>query len=148
MSLVELEHIRKTYTQGKVIVTAIDHVSLSVEKGEFLALAGPSGSGKTTLLNIIGGLDVPDSGTIRVDGKSYGTLSPSALARLRLHSIGFVFQSYNLIPVLSAEENVEYIMLLQGISARERRDRARRILDEVGLSGLYTRRPAELSGGQ
>jgi len=148
MSLVELEHIRKTYTQGKVTVTAIDRVDLTVAAGEFLALAGPSGSGKTTLLNIIGGLDTPDSGRVCVDGKDYHSMSAAALARLRLNSIGFVFQSYNLIPVLSAEENVEYIMLLQGVPTRERRDRARGILDEVGLSGLYGRRPAELSGGQ
>lgn len=148
MSLVELEHIRKTYTQGKVEVTAIDRVDLKVSAGEFLALAGPSGSGKTTLLNIIGGLDMPDSGRVVVDGKDYHSMGAADLARLRLHSIGFVFQSYNLIPVLSAEENVEYIMLLQGVQARERRERARQILDDVGLSGLYKRRPAELSGGQ
>jgi putative ABC transport system ATP-binding protein len=148
MSLVELENIRKTYIQGKVNVTAIDRVDLSVEAGEFTALAGPSGSGKTTLLNIIGGLDSPDSGTVRVAGKDYRTMGGGDLARLRLHSIGFVFQSYNLIPVLSAEENVEYIMLLQGVPAKERKERARAILDDVGLSGMYGRRPSELSGGQ
>jgi putative ABC transport system ATP-binding protein len=148
MELVTLEQIRKTYAQGKVTVTAVDRVDLTVSAGEFLALAGPSGSGKTTLLNIIGGLDVPDSGRVSVNGKDFSFMNAAALARLRLHSIGFVFQSYNLIPVLSAEENVEYIMLLQGVPVRERRERARRILDDVGLSGLYTRRPSELSGGQ
>ncbi len=148
MELVTLEQIRKTYTQGKVKVTAIDRVDLSVSAGEFLALAGPSGSGKTTLLNIIGGLDMPDSGRVTVAGNDFSTMNAGALARLRLRSIGFVFQSYNLIPVLSAEENVEYIMLLQGVPAKERRDRARQILDDVGLEGLYSRRPSELSGGQ
>ena len=148
MELVTLEQIRKTYTQGKVKVTAIDRVDLTVSAGEFLALAGPSGSGKTTLLNIIGGLDMPDSGRVTVAGNDFSTMNAGALARLRLRSIGFVFQSYNLIPVLSAEENVEYIMLLQGVPAKERRDRARQILDDVGLEGLYSRRPSELSGGQ
>jgi putative ABC transport system ATP-binding protein len=114
----------------------------------FIALAGPSGSGKTTLLNLIGGLDQPDSGTIRVDGQDYEKLSSSRMADLRLHRIGFIFQAYNLIPVLSAIENVEYVMLLQGIPAGERRQRAREILDVVGLEGRHDRRPAELSGGQ
>ncbi|MBU1170931.1 MAG: ABC transporter ATP-binding protein [Proteobacteria bacterium] len=148
MEIVKAEHIKKTYAQGKVTVTALAGVSFEVHGGEFMALAGPSGSGKTTLLNIIGGLDVPDSGRVSVDGQNFSELSSSALARLRLHKIGFVFQSYNLIPVLSAEENVEYIMQLQGIPARERRERARQILDEVGLKDTYKRRPAELSGGQ
>jgi putative ABC transport system ATP-binding protein len=142
------QSITKTYTQGRLTVRALDSVDLSVRRGEFLALAGPSGSGKTTLLNLIGGLDTPDSGTVTVDGRALCRLSGSELARLRLHRIGFVFQSYNLIPVLSAEENVAYIMQLQGVPSRERRERARRVLDEVGLSGLYRRRPAELSGGQ
>lgn len=148
MSIVSATSITKTYTQGKMKIRALDGVDLSVRKGDFMALAGPSGSGKTTLLNIIGGLDQPDSGTVTVDGQTFDRLSASALSRLRLHSIGFVFQSFNLIPVLSAEENVAYIMQLQGIPSRERRDRARRILDDVGLANLYRRRPAELSGGQ
>jgi putative ABC transport system ATP-binding protein len=113
-----------------------------------VALAGPSGSGKTTLLNLIGGLDLPDSGSIRVNDLDYSTLNASQLAELRLHHIGFVFQSYNLIPVLSAAENVEYVMLLQGVPAAQRRRRSHRILDDVGLQGKYDRRPAELSGGQ
>lgn len=147
-AIVRAQGIKKTYVQGKMTVTALAGVDLEVKAGEFLALAGPSGSGKTTLLNIIGGLDLPDSGEVQVDGQSYGDLSSSALARLRLHKIGFVFQAYNLIPVLSAEENVEYIMLLQGVPPKERRKKARQILDDVGLTGMYKRRPAELSGGQ
>jgi putative ABC transport system ATP-binding protein len=123
-------------------------LSLQIDKGEFLAVAGPSGSGKTTLLNMIGGLDEIDSGSICVDGKTLEVMSQAQLADLRLHKIGFVFQAYNLIPVLSAIENVEYVMLLQGLPAGERREKARAVLDDVGLKGKYNRRPAELSGGQ
>jgi len=123
-------------------------VSLVIEKGEFTAVAGPSGSGKTTLLNLVGGLDASDAGSIVVDGNAFDRMSPSRLANLRLHKIGFVFQAYNLIPVLSAVENVEFVMLLQGVSARERRQRAKAILDDVGLADKYDRRPSELSGGQ
>ena len=146
--IVTVTDIRKTYQQGKVEVHALRSVSLTVARGGFVALAGPSGSGKTTLLNIMGGLDTPDAGTVTVDGRAYEELSAGQLADLRLHRIGFIFQSYNLIPVLSAEENVEYVMLLQGVSHEERRDRTRKILDDVGLNGLYSRRPHELSGGQ
>ena len=113
-----------------------------------MAVAGPSGSGKTTLLNLVGGLDRVDGGRIVVDGNSFDQMSQSQLASLRLHKVGFVFQAYNLIPVLSAAENVEFVMLLQGIAANERRSRAEAILDDVGLAGKYDRRPAELSGGQ
>jgi putative ABC transport system ATP-binding protein len=130
------------------MVQALKDVSLQINKGEFLAVAGPSGSGKTTLLNLIGGLDLIDSGSIFVEGETFENMSQSQLANLRLHKIGFVFQAYNLIPVLSAVENVEYVMLLQGVPAAERRNKARAILDEVGLQGKYDRRPAELSGGQ
>jgi putative ABC transport system ATP-binding protein len=146
--LVECKDISKTYRDNKVAVHALKGVSLSIEKGEFVALAGPSGSGKTTLLNIMGGLDWADNGSVVVDGQILEAMSRSELATLRLHSIGFVFQAYNLIPVLSAVENVEFVMLLQGVPAGERRDRARAILDDVGLEGMHNRRPAELSGGQ
>lgn len=148
MRIVECTDIRKTYQQGRVQVAAINGVSLSIEKGAFVALAGPSGSGKTTMLNIIGGLDFPDSGDVIVDGKSLGKMTQSELATLRLEKIGFVFQAYNLIPVLSAAENVEFVMLLQGIPSARRREAAKAMLDDVGLSGKYNRRPAELSGGQ
>ena len=148
MNIVECIDVTKTYRQGQVTVQALKDVSLQIDKGEFLAVAGPSGSGKTTLLNMIGGLDLLDSGSIVVDGKTLESLSPSQLADLRLHKIGFVFQAYNLIPVLSAIENVEYVMLLQGLPSAERRVKSRAILDEVGLEGKYHRRPAELSGGQ
>jgi len=148
MNIVETVDVRKTYQQGKVEVTALDGVSLSIQKGSFIALAGPSGSGKTTMLNMIGGLDTPDSGRIAVNGNALETMSQTELASLRLHNIGFIFQAYNLVPVLSAVENVEFVMLLQGIPSAERRDRAMSILDDVGLEGTYNRRPAELSGGQ
>ncbi len=148
MAIVETKGIKKTYWQGKVKVEALRGIDLTVEKGEFLAIAGPSGSGKTTLLNIMGGLDLPDSGSVIVDNNRFSDMKQAALASLRLHKIGFVFQAYNLIPVLSAIENVEYVMLLQGISQTQRHDRAKTILDDVGLEGKYDRRPAELSGGQ
>ncbi|MCK5348526.1 MAG: ABC transporter ATP-binding protein [Desulfobacula sp.] len=148
MAIVETKDITKTYRQGKVKVPALCGVDLIVDKGEFVALAGPSGSGKTTLLNIIGGLDLPDSGSVIVDNNKFADMNQASLASLRLHKIGFVFQAFNLIPVLSAIENVEYVMLLQGVSKTERHDRAKAILDDVGLEGKLHRRPAELSGGQ
>ncbi len=148
MDIVTAEGIEKVYKQGEVAVHALRGVSLSVEKGGFVALAGPSGSGKTTLLNIIGGLDTADAGRVTVDGESYEKMSRSQMAELRLRKIGFIFQSYNLIPVLSALENVEYVMLLQGVPADERRDRAEEVLSDVGLGGKSGRRPHELSGGQ
>jgi putative ABC transport system ATP-binding protein len=148
MNIVECNQVKKTYRQGEVEVVALNGVDLSIEKGGFLALAGPSGSGKTTMLNIIGGLDRADSGKVLVDGNALEEMNQSELADLRLHKVGFVFQAYNLIPVLSALENVEFVMLLQGVPTKERRERARAILDEVGLEDKYDRRPAELSGGQ
>ncbi|NIS73922.1 MAG: ATP-binding cassette domain-containing protein [Deltaproteobacteria bacterium] len=148
MGIVELTDVKKTYQEGKVEVPALRGVNLTIEEGGFLALAGPSGSGKTTLLNIIGGLDTADSGGVMVNGNNLNELSQSQLAEMRLHRIGFVFQAYNLIPVLSAVENVEYVMLLQGVPQAKRRERARAVLDDVSLGGLYDRRPAELSGGQ
>ena len=140
--------MKKIYRQGEVSVTALDGVDLSIVKGDFMALAGPSGSGKTTLLNMIGGLDSPDGGSILLNGQALEKMKPSQLADMRLHQVGFVFQSYNLIPVLSAVENVEFVMLLQGMPLQERRRKALAILDDVGLAGKYGRRPAELSGGQ
>ncbi len=148
MAIVEAKNIKKIYVQGKVKVDALRGVDLMVDKAEFVALAGPSGSGKTTLLNIIGGLDLPDSGSVIVANNEFAKMNQADLASLRLHKIGFVFQAFNLIPVLSAIENVEYVMLLQGVPKTERHDRATAILDDVGLEGKYDRRPAELSGGQ
>ena len=148
MNIVECRDVIKTYQQGKVEVHALRGVNLSIQEGGFIALAGPSGSGKTTMLNIIGGLDSANSGSITLDGNIINKMSQSELANLRLHNIGFVFQSYNLIPVLSALENVEFVMLLQGVPAAERRERATAILDDVGLKDAYSRRPDELSGGQ
>jgi putative ABC transport system ATP-binding protein len=148
MEIVTCTGVSKTYRQGKVEVPALKEISLSIEAGDFLAIAGPSGSGKTTLLNLMGGLDDPDSGQIVVDGNDYSTMSSSQMADLRLRRIGFIFQSYNLIPVLSAIENVEYVMLLQGVKPVERKKRATEILEEVGLGDMINRRPAELSGGQ
>ncbi len=148
MNIVNAQNIKKSYFQGKMQVHALRGISVSVDQSEFMALAGPSGSGKTTMLNIIGGIDIPDSGRIVVDDYDYAEMKQSQLADLRLKKIGFVFQAYNLIPVLSARENVEYIMLLQGIEASERKEKAISILDDVGLAGKYDRRPSELSGGQ
>lgn len=148
MNIVECRDVGKIYRQGNVEVHALRDINLSIKKGGFIALAGPSGSGKTTLLNLIGGLDSVDSGTITLDGNIINRMSQSKLATLRLHKIGFVFQAYNLIPVLSALENVEFVMLLQGVSAKERRERAMDVLEDVGLKDVWKRRPSELSGGQ
>jgi putative ABC transport system ATP-binding protein len=131
-----------------VEVPALNEVTLDIDRGEFMALAGPSGSGKTTLLNLIGGLDRATAGEVVLDGKALNDMSQSQLADLRLRRVGFVFQAYNLIPVLTAMENVEFLLLLQGLPANERQEKAKAILDDVGLEGLYTRRPSELSGGQ
>ncbi len=148
MNAVTATDISKIYKQGDVKVMALNKASLTVASGEFTALAGPSGSGKTTLLNLIGGLDAPDGGQIVVNGKDYADMSSGDLAELRLHQIGFVFQAYNLIPVLTAEENVEYILQLQGVGKAERKERARAMLDDVGLEDKYDRKPSQLSGGQ
>ncbi|MGB1686564.1 MAG: ABC transporter ATP-binding protein, partial [Pseudomonadales bacterium] len=129
-------------------VVALDHVSVDIEEGEFTAIIGPSGSGKTTLLHLIGGLDEPDSGTVTLSGTNIAAMSGNELSDFRRDHIGFIFQAYNLIPVLSAEENIEYIMLLQGIAPAERRQRVKEMLAMVGLEGLGDRRPAQLSGGQ
>ena len=148
MSAVKCVDLCRTYRQGDVDIKALDHLSIDIAVGEFVCLMSPSGGGKTTLLNAIGGLDTPDSGEVWVGGKRIDQMSKGELAELRLANIGFVFQAYNLIPVLSALENVEFVMQLQGVSAAERRDKSFAILEEVGLKGLEKRRPAEMSGGQ
>ncbi len=140
--------LRKVYRQGKVDVVALAGIDLTVEEGEFTVLAGPSGSGKTTLLNLIGALDRPTSGSLRVGGHDLERMSPAALARFRRTEIGFVFQAYNLLPVLSALENAELVLELQGKGRAECHDRAAEMLRAVGLGDLMGRRPAELSGGQ
>jgi len=146
--VVDVVDVAKVYHQGPIEVRALDGVSLRIGRGDFAALAGPSGSGKTTLLNLIGGLDAPTRGTVRLDGEDIGRLPARKLAALRLRRIGFVFQAYNLIPVLSAFENVEYPLLLQGVPPDERRARVDETLARVGLGALGARRPNELSGGQ
>jgi putative ABC transport system ATP-binding protein len=148
MSDISCRNLCKTFHQGGEVITALDHVSLEIEEGSFVCLSGPSGSGKTTLLNALGGLDTPDSGEITVGEQRLDQLSRGELADLRLNSIGFVFQAYNLISVLSARENVEFIMQVQGVKADQRRKLATEVLAEVGLEGMEDRRPAELSGGQ
>ncbi|MEW5916763.1 MAG: ABC transporter ATP-binding protein [Gemmatimonadota bacterium] len=146
--VVKLEGATKVYRQDSVAVNALAGVDLEIRKGDFAVLVGPSGSGKTTLLNLVGGLDSPTSGRIWVGGEEIGRMSKSQLSRMRLRQIGFVFQEFNLIPVLSALENVEFVMLLQGVPERERRARSLALLRELGLEGLEERRPNELSGGQ
>lgn len=148
MELVRAERLEKIYQEKTVAVHALRGVDLTIERGEFTALAGPSGSGKTTLLNLIGGLDMPTRGRVLLEELDLTGQSKTGLSRLRLEKLGFVFQSYNLIPVLSALENVEFVMLLQGIGTRERKERAEQVLREVGLGDMMHRRPDELSGGQ
>ena len=145
---VAVEHVSKTYRLGKLAVTAVSEVSLTVAAGEFLAIAGPSGSGKTTLLNLIGCLDTPTSGEIRIDGEAVSALSAGARADLRARKLGFVFQTFNLIPVLTAWENVEYPLLIHRREGRDRRARVAAALEQVGLRDRARHRPPELSGGQ
>lgn len=148
MALIETEDLVKTYALGEVTVKALNGVTLSIDNEEFVVLAGRSGSGKTTLLNMLGALDMPDSGTVRIDGEQYLNLSKDQRALFRLRHIGFVFQAYNLIRVLSARENVAYVLELQGVPKSERLDRANTWLSEVGLGDMGNRRPDQLSGGQ
>jgi len=138
----------KTYRQGEEDIKALDHVSIEIDEGGFVCLSAPSGGGKTTLLNAIGGLDKPDSGEVYIGDRRIDNLSKGELAELRLRQIGFVFQAYNLIPVLTARENIEFVMQVQGVTAVDREKLAFEILEEVGLAGLEDRRPADMSGGQ
>jgi putative ABC transport system ATP-binding protein len=147
-TVIDAHNISKVYNPKTIPVYAVNNVHLHLAKGEFTALVGPSGSGKTTLLNLIGGLDRPDQGKILINGTDITTLSSSQLVKFRLKNIGFVFQSYNLIPVLTARENAEFIMLLQGIPRAERDARIEQLFRQVGLEGLQDRRPSGLSGGQ
>ncbi len=146
--LVKLEKVFKVYGQNGIEVRALQGVDLTIEAGEFTVLMGPSGSGKTTLLNLIGGLDCPTGGKVLIDGRDTAGLSGAKLSRLRLEKIGFVFQAYNLIPVLTAYENAEYVLMLQGMPAATRREKIMDLLQTVGLGGMEDRFPRELSGGQ
>ncbi len=148
MTAVRCVDLCKTYRQGEQDIKALDHVTIDIAAGGFVCLSAPSGGGKTTLLNAIGGLDKPDSGEVYIAGQRIDNMSKSELAELRLRQIGFVFQAYNLIPVLSARENIEFVMEVQGVPAAERKTKSFAILEEVGLAGLEDRRPADMSGGQ
>jgi putative ABC transport system ATP-binding protein len=147
-SLLEAKEITKIYQMGSTTVTALDHVSLAVNKGEFVAIQGTSGSGKSTLLNVVGGLDHPTSGEVFFDSKSLAPLGKKAMARYRRYSVGMIFQNFNLIPTMTAEENVGLALAFAGIRGTRRDQRARELLDRVGLSDRRTHRPAELSGGE
>ncbi len=147
-AIVELKNVIKTYRQGEVQVNAVDKVTLDIHKGDFAALCGPSGSGKTSILNLIGGLDTASSGKVILEGVDLATLSNTALSEIRKSRIGFVFQSYNLIPVMTAFENAAFVLDLQGTNKTECHDRVMKTLADVGLAGLEHRRPDQMSGGQ
>ncbi len=147
-AILEMDGVSRLYQQGESEIHALDNVDLRLGRAEFVAVAGPSGSGKTTLLNVAAGLDQPTRGKVFIRGEEVTAMSRRQRARLRLHQIGFIFQSYNLVPVLSAEENAEFVLLLRGVPASVRRKRVRKVLAEVGMEGLESRRPGELSGGQ
>lgn len=148
MGIIRTENLHKVYTETKVPVYAVNGIDLTFDEGEFTAIVGPSGSGKTTLLNLLGGLDAPTEGEVHINGTNISSLSGRAMTDFRLRHIGFVFQSYNLIPVLTAKENVEFIMLLQGKSKKDREKRAMELLSAVGLEDKVDNRPGDLSGGQ
>ena len=148
MNVIETNNLIKIYQQGDIEVKALNDVSINFQQGEFTAIVGPSGSGKTTFLNSIGGLDTPTSGKVVINDTDITNLKSNELIDFRLRNIGFVFQAYNLIPVLTAKENVEFIMLMQGDSASDRKSRAEELLNAVGLSEQINRRPGQLSGGQ
>jgi putative ABC transport system ATP-binding protein len=147
-TVIDAHNISKVYNPDTIPVYAVNNVHLHINRGEFTALVGPSGSGKTTLLNLIGGLDKPSTGNVEINGTDITALHPNQLIDFRLNNIGFIFQSYNLIPVLTAKENVEFIMLLQNVPKNERDQRVKTLLEEVGLSDKMNVRPAQLSGGQ
>jgi len=146
--IVATRNVTKTYHDNGVDVHAVQGIDLDIAKGEFAAIVGPSGSGKTTFLNIISGLDTPTDGKVILDGKDLSTMSDRELSDFRRDHIGFIFQAYNLVPVLRVEENVEYIMMLQGVPRQERHQRVMEILESVGLEGMADRLPTKLSGGQ
>ena len=148
MEIIKAEHLAKTYEDNGIPVRAIRDLDLVVNKGDFLVIAGPSGSGKTTLLNLLGALDVPTSGTVYFEGEELGKKRESELSSLRLHKLGFIFQAYNLIPVLTALENIEFTMMLLGVMEQERKERALRLMRELGIEELSEKRPNEMSGGQ
>ena len=148
MSIIEVKGVTKIYGTDGVETHALRGVDLLIREGEFSAIAGPSGSGKTTLLNIIGALDIPTTGRVSVTGNDISEMTSAELSNLRLHNIGFIFQAYNLIPVLTALENVEFVMLLQNIPRQKRRELARTMLEEVGLGDMVNKRPNQMSGGQ
>lgn len=147
-TVIETRNLVRTFGKDEIKVTALNQVSMTIEAGEFTAIIGPSGSGKTTLLQLVGGLDEPDRGEVSLSGTDIARMSGNQLSDFRRDHIGFIFQSYNLIPVLSAKENIEYVMLLQGISRSQRKARVEEMLTLVGLAGLGDRRPSQLSGGQ
>ncbi|MGD9558712.1 MAG: ABC transporter ATP-binding protein [Mangrovibacterium sp.] len=148
MNVIEVKDLKKVYNESEVKVTALNGIDLTIAEGEFTAIVGPSGSGKTTFLNMLGGLDSPTEGQVTIGGTGISRLSSSQLISFRLHNIGFVFQAYNLIPVLTARENVEFIMQLQGVGRKEREARATELLTRVGLGERINSRPSRLSGGQ
>jgi putative ABC transport system ATP-binding protein len=147
-TIVQVRDLERTYKQGELEVHALRGVDIDIAAVEFTALMGPSGSGKTTLLNQIGALDTPTSGSVRVADRELAGMSKAQLSDLRLHRIGFVFQAYNLIPVLTAYENAEFVLMMRGVGEKERRAKVMETLAAVGLKGMEHRRPAELSGGQ
>jgi putative ABC transport system ATP-binding protein len=148
MSILRAVAVDKVYSTRGIETRALSNIDLTINAGEFSALAGPSGSGKTTLLNLLGALDIPTAGQILLEDEDLASLSPAALSDRRLHKLGFVFQAYNLIPVLSAAENVEFVLELQGIKPKERRERSEALLERVGLGDMAQKRPLEMSGGQ
>ncbi|GAE15222.1 MULTISPECIES: ABC transporter ATP-binding protein [Bacteroides] len=148
MALIQTEKLEKTFRGEAFEVHAVANITLNIEQGEFSAIVGPSGSGKTTLLNLLGGLDHPSSGRILIDGKDIGLMKEKELIDFRLHNIGFVFQSYNLIPVFTVEENISFLMELQGYSKEERKQRTNDLLKIIGLADRARTRPANLSGGE